>query len=254
MPFRCQGGFVRAPLVVFLAAILFCTTARAEARIAVASNFRVAALALEETLRAQGGEPLTLLFGSTGKHFAQIVNGAPFDALLAADAGRPAELERRGLIMPGSRFTYAHGRLVLWSADPTRIDPEGDVLRSLAFNRLAVANPRLAPYGLAAMEVLRALDVEASVRDRLVIGENISQAYQFVHSENAVLGLVALSQVASHEQGSRWLVPARLHAPIEQQAVLLTEAAGAVAFLQFIRHPDGQAIIRRHGYEIPGDD
>lgn len=245
---------MRARLAACLLMMMCSPVLQAEARIAVASNFRAAAEALAQARVAAGAAPVALVFGATGKHFAQIVNGAPFDALLAADAARPIELERRGLVQPDSRFTYARGRLVLWSADRKMVDADGNVLRDPAFSRLAIANPRLAPYGLAAIEVLHALGIESRVQDRLVIGENISQAYQFVHSGNADIGLVALAQVAGHSEGSRWPVPDRMHQPILQQAVLLTDSPGARAFLAFMQDAAGRRIIKQHGYGVDSGD
>ncbi len=225
-----------------------------EIRVAVASNFAGAARQLAGRFESRTGHEVKLSFGSTGKQYAQIRNGAPFHAWLAADSRRPALLEAGGLVQPGSRFTYALGRLVLWSPDPGLVDEEGDVLRKGGFRHLAVANPRLAPYGLAARQLLRKLGLWDELRDRMVRGENIGQAFQFVNSGNAELGLVAASQVLGEgrpPRGSLWIPSAHLYHPIEQQAVLLRDDAVARAFLRFVASDEGRAIIRANGYEVP---
>jgi molybdate transport system substrate-binding protein len=182
-------------------------------------------------------------------------NGAPFEVLLAADAETPRRLEAEGLAVPGTRFTYATGRLVLWSAQPGAVDPRGDVLRQTPRGMLAIADPRLAPYGAAAIETLKNIGVLAAWQPHFAQGENIAQAYQFVASGNAPLGLVALAQVAEDgriARGSGWIVPADLHAPIRQDAVLLQAGArnpAAAAFLQYLRGDTARAILRRAGYE-----
>ncbi|HEB95159.1 MAG TPA: molybdate ABC transporter substrate-binding protein [Sedimenticola thiotaurini] len=222
--------------------------------VAVASNFIAAARVLAERFQEVSGHQVRLIAGATGKHYAQIRHGAPFHLFLAADARRPALLEQAGLVQPDGRFTYAIGRLVLWSPDPGLVDGAGSVLeRRGAFRHLAIANPKLAPYGRAARETLQALGLWRSLQGRLVRGENIGQAYQFVRSGTAQLGLVALSQLRADEsapEGSRWLVPERLHAPIEQQAVLLRDTPAARGFLAFMRSDEGRALIRRFGYEV----
>jgi len=190
--------------------------------------------------------------GSTGKLYAQIVNGAPFDVFLAADVERPARLEADGRAVPGCRFTYALGRLALWSRDATRVDDAGEVLRSAEFNRLAIANPRLAPYGRAAREALLALGLWEALQPRLVLGENIAQTHVFVYTGNADLGFVAWSQIlAGGAGGSHWLVPAALHEPVEQQAVALRDNGPVRAFVDFLRSPDARQIIREFGYDTP---
>jgi molybdate transport system substrate-binding protein len=209
---------------------------------------------LAERFEAQSDHRVILLPGSTGKHFAQIVNGAPFDAFFAADVKRPERLEAEGRIIPGSRFSYAIGKLVLWSPDPELVDGDGAVLESGTFRRLAIANPRLAPYGRAAQQFLESRGIRESLRPKLVRGENIGQAFQFVASGNAELGLVALSQLMQSGRepaGSRWQVPEKLHAPIEQQAVLLSDSAAAADFMRFAKSEPARAIIRDSGYGIP---
>ncbi len=200
---------------------------------------------------------LDFVAGSTGKLYAQIINGAPFDVLLAADQERPRRLEDAGLAVRGSRQTYAAGRLVLWSPDPQRLQGDGaTVLRTGDFRSLAIANPRLAPYGGAAVETLQALNVYADVRDCIVMGENVGQAYAMVASGNAELGLVALSSVESRGEarsGSHWIVPPGPYAPIRQDGILLARGSNnpaARAFLQFLRSPPARELIERFGYGV----
>jgi len=223
-------------------------------RVAVASNFSVAITILSERFEVNTGHEVSLIFGSTGKHYAQIRNGAPFDAFFAADSRRPKLLEQEGLVLAGSRFTYATGKLVLWSPEAGYVDPDGDVLEQGAFRYLAIANPKLAPYGVAAREVMQARGVWDLLKPRTVRGENIGQAFQFVRSGNAELGLVAWSQLKRPDQsmtGSWWEVPRALYTPIDQQAVLLKENAPARAFLSFVRNENSRALIRSFGYDTP---
>jgi molybdate transport system substrate-binding protein len=226
-----------------------------EIRVAVASNFANAAGALAHRFEATSEHEITLVFGSTGKHYAQIRNGAPFEAFFSADDRHPEMLESDGLAIQGSRFTYARGRLVLWSPKDGYVDNRGQVPELGDFRHLAIANPRLAPYGLAAQEVLESRGLWEELQQNLVRGENIGQAFQFVKSGNAELGFVALSQVMSPasqpETGSRWLVPEGLHTPIRQQAVLLEDSAAARAFGEFIRSEEARSIIRIFGYQTP---
>lgn len=222
-------------------------------RVAVASNFAPALAALAEVFEQRSGSKVVLSRGSSGKHFAQIVNGAPFDLFFSADTDRPARLDQAGRVIDAQRFTYATGRLVLWSPKGLMVD-DGAVLRSGGFRRLAIANPRLAPYGKAAQQLLHALGLWEATQDRLIRGENIAQAFHFVHSGNAELGLVALSQVTSlapTQRASAWTVPAALHAPIEQQVVLLSDLAAARDFLAFVRSAEALAIIQGFGYAAP---
>ena len=223
-------------------------------RVAVASNFRHPMEAMKDAFERANGHSLVLIFGSTGKHYAQIRNGAPFDAFFAADAERPERLEREGLAVPGTRFTYAVGRIVLWSADPGLVDAEGEVLASGAFRHLAIANPDLAPYGAAARDLLRKIGLWQRLQPRLVRGENIGQTFQFVVSGNAELGFVARSQLESPQnafEGSRWMPPASAYPPIEQQAVLLRDSPAGRALLDFMRGDAAAAILRAYGYDSP---
>jgi len=225
-----------------------------EIRVAVASNFSIAITTLAEQFEANSGHTVSLIFGSTGKHYVQIKNGAPFDAFFAADTKRPELLEKEGVALPGSRFTYAFGKLILWSPQAGYVDPQGKVLEQGAFRHLAIANPKLAPYGKAAREVLQAIGVWGALKAKTVRGENISQTFQFVSSGNAELGLVAWSQVKQpgHPMtGSWWEVPQALYTPIEQQAVLLKENTAARAFLSFMKTEKSRALIRSFGYDTP---
>lgn len=225
-----------------------------ELRIAVTSNFRAAMGSLEAAWEAHSGHRLQLSFGSTGKHYAQIRNGAPFDVFLAADSLRPELLERDGLAAPGSRFTYAVGRLVLWSPQPDLVDADGAVLHTDKFRRLAIANPEHAPYGAAAREVLEALGQWQRLSARIVRGENVAQAFHFVSSGNAELGFFALAQTVGRDEaasGSSWRVPQALYTPIRQQAVLLSDSAPARSFLAWLRGDRATAIICDYGYDLP---
>lgn len=223
-------------------------------RVAVASNFTNAITTIARRYEANSGQKVALIFGSTGKHYAQINNGAPFDVFFAADIRRPKLLEEEGLALPGSRFTYATGKLVLWSTMTGYVNPTGSVLKLGEFRHLAIANPRLAPYGKAARETLQALGLWDRLSGRLVRGENIGQTFQFVNSGNAELGFVAYSQVKYPGQpitGSFWKVPQTLYTPIEQQAVLLKDNEAARAFLSFVRSEEALKIIHDYGYDTP---
>ncbi|MAR93228.1 MAG: molybdate ABC transporter substrate-binding protein [Pseudomonadota bacterium] len=222
--------------------------------IAVASNFTGPMEQIVARFQQQTGHQVRLSFGSSGKFFAQIQHHAPFQAFFSADQAKPRALEQAGLAVPGSRFTYAVGALVLWSADPERVDKAGRVLARGDFKRLALANPKLAPYGAAAVQTLAHLGLAESTRPRWVKGENISQTYQFVSSGNAELGFVALSQVMQRGEvrgGSHWRVPAEYHAPIRQDAVLLQRGAdsdAARALLDFVQGPEARSIMAAFGY------
>lgn len=222
-------------------------------RVAVAANFQPVVDRLAPAFDRASGHRLVVTGGSTGKLAAQIEQGAPFDVFLAADAARPLRLEQQGLAVAGSRFTYARGRLVLWSATPgQKLGPE--TLRRAAFAHLAIADPVAAPYGAAAVDVLVELGLYSRLAPKLVRGESIGQTYAFVASGAAELGFVALSQVMDDGKGSRWIVPAALHAPVDQQAVLLARAAdgeAARAFLAFLRAPEARRVIQSFGYELP---
>ncbi len=261
LPWR-SGRVGRAPLLSLLfLAIPWATTpliaapaAAAEIRVAVASNFVETIRGIASRFEDRTDHEVLLATGSTGKHYAQIVSGAPFEVFFAADSRRPRLLEESGEAVVGSRFTYAVGRLVLWSPDEGVVDASGDVLERGRFRYLAVANPRLAPYGLAAREVLESRGLWRALQDRMVRGENVGQAFQFVASGNADLGFVASSQIVRPGRtttGSFWAIPPELHTPIEQQAILLKNDDAAREFLAFVRSETALAIIRSHGYGTP---
>ncbi|MCM2252240.1 MAG: molybdate ABC transporter substrate-binding protein [Ramlibacter sp.] len=226
-----------------------------EVAVAVASNFMAPMQAIARDFEKETGHKAVLAFGATGNFYAQIRSGAPFMLLLAADQATAARLEKEGLSVAGSRYTYATGRLVLWSAQPGLVDDKGEVLARGDFRHIALANPTLAPYGAAAVETLTRLNLLERLRPRFVLGENISQTFQFVATGNAPLGFVALSQVTVDGRigrGSGWVVPAALHAPIRQDAVVLTrgkDSAAAAALAAFLRGERARAIIRSFGYE-----
>ena len=226
----------------------------AEVSVAVAANFTAPMKKIAVEFEKDTGHKAVLSFGSTGKFYAQIKNGAPFQVLLAADQETPAKLEQENLTIPGSRYTYAIGQLVLWSKQGGLVDDKGEVLRIGSFDKLAIADPRLAPYGAAAMEVLDKLGLRTALTPKLVQGENIGMAYQFVSTGNAALGFVALSQVQSDgkiQEGSAWVVPAALHAPIKQDAVGLTNSKGnpaAPALLNYLKGDKARNIIKGFGY------
>ena len=251
-----DGAFVKRSCGFLLGLLLAAApglSSADEIRVATASNFRETMTVLAHSFEAQTGHRVTPIFGSTGKHFAQIINGAPFDAFFAADSKRPMRLEKEGRVVAGSRFTYARGKLVLWSPTAAYVDREGEILRSGNFRHLAMANPGLAPYGAAAREVLKALGLWQELEGRVVLGENVGQAFLFTSSGNAELGFVAESQMVRRElsgEGSFWPVPDTLYHPIEQQAVLLQDNEASRAFMSFIRSIDAARIIRTHGYEI----
>ncbi|MDD3352306.1 molybdate ABC transporter substrate-binding protein [Zoogloea sp.] len=227
-----------------------------EISVAVAANFTAPMQKIAADFEKASGHKVQLIFGSTGKFYAQIKAGAPFLLLLAADDETPARLLREGEGVPGSSFTYAIGKLVLWSPKPGYVDDAGAVLRSGRFERLSMANPRLAPYGLAASETLKALGLSDALQARIVMGESITQAFQFVASGNAELGFVAYSQVHKDGQrieGSYWLVPSRHYTPIRQDAVILKKGQGVPAveaLAAYLRSRSAVTVIRSYGYEI----
>ena len=235
-----------------------CLSAQAdEVRVAVAANFATPLKTLAADFEKDTGHTLALSAGATGKLYAQIKSGAPFDVFLSADDETPARLEKEGDAVAGSRFTYAVGRLMLWSAQPNTVDAQGAVLKTGNFKHLALAAPHLAPYGAAAVQTLTQLGLLTALQPRFVQGESIGQTYSFVASGNAELGFVALSQVFENgriNQGSGWIVPASLHEPLRQDAVLLTRSrdkAAARALLAFLQGSKARGLIRAFGYETP---
>ncbi|HEY3889204.1 MAG TPA: molybdate ABC transporter substrate-binding protein [Caulobacteraceae bacterium] len=222
-----------------------------EITVAVAANFAEPAKEIAAAFEKVSGDKVTLSFGSSGQFYSQIANGAPFEVFLSADADRPTKAEQAGLAVVGTRFTYATGRLVLWSATPGLVDSHGAILNSGGFAKLAIADPAAAPYGLAAIQTLKTLGLYDRIQPKIVQGSSIAQAFAFVKTGNAELGFVALSQVISEPGGSRWLAPEADHEPITQQAVLLktgADSAGSRAFLSFLKGGQARAIIRRFGY------
>ena len=246
-----------ACIVIALAVASPLGTAHAgEVQVAVAANFAAPLAKIGEAFTAASGHTLKVSVGSTGKFYSQIVAGAPFEVLIAADDETPMKLIADGLAVAGSNFTYAIGKLVLWSAQPGFVDDKGAVLGGGKFAHLAVANPKLAPYGQAAMEVLKARGLTEALAPRIVTGETIAQAFQFVASGNAELGFVALSQVAvpgKPASGSFWLVPPSLYGEIRQDAVLLKSGAAnpaATALLAYLKGDAARATIQSWGYGL----
>lgn len=228
----------------------------AEAQVAVAANFAEPMKAIAAVLQKTTGHTLKISTGASGAFYTQIKNGAPFDVFLSADNERPEMLEKDGLTQPGTRFTYATGKLVLWSVKPGRVDGQGAVLKAADLGKVAHANPKTAPYGTAALQVLDRLGLTDTLRPKLVQGESIGQTFNFVKTGNADVGFVALSQVLDGgrlKEGSMWVVPQTNYDPIRQDAVLLKKGAGnpaAQALLQLLRSPNIQDLIRSHGYGL----
>jgi len=242
-------------LMLALAGIAFCAHADVVS-VAAAANFTAAMKKLAPLYEQQTGNRLAVSFGSTGQLYAQIRNGAPFEIFLSADTATPQQLIADGQAVAGSYFVYARGRLVLWSSAANYVDEDGSILQRRPLNKIAIANPKTAPYGQAALETLSALKLRETLQPKFVTGENIAQTQQFIRSGNVPLGFIALAQVQAlpaAERGSYWLVPAQLHRPIEQGAVLLKggNAKAAQTFLVFLKSPEAIAIIRQLGYEVP---
>lgn len=226
-----------------------------EVTVAVAANFMAPLQQIAAAFEKDTGHKIVAAYGSTGKFYAQIKNGAPFELLLAADAQTPARLVTENAAVAGSQFTYAVGRLVLWSAKPAVVDDRGEVLKKGGFDHIALANPKLAPYGAAGLEVMKALGVQDALQPKIVSADNITQAYQFVSSGNALLGFVALSQVLKDGKigGSAWMVPAHLYAPIRQDGVMLDKGRGkpaAQALAKYLQGSKARAIIESFGYGL----
>lgn len=231
-------------------------TAAGEVRVAVASNFAAALAELAVEFESAAGHRVLASPASTGKLHAQISNGAPFEVFLAADAVRPRLLEESGLAVAGTRFTYAFGRLALWTASSGLEVEDGAILKSDAYRHLAIANPRTAPYGAAARQVLERMELWQDMQRRLVFGENVGQTFQFVSTGNAEVGFVALSQLLRPgypATGSHWIVPPALYRPIDQQAILLgvgRDNPAAVEFVSYLRSAAAREIIERFGYGV----
>lgn len=240
----------------FFIALLFISMPlqAAQINVAVASNFSPVMKQIIALYEQQSDHSVTLISGSTGKLYAQILNGAPFDAFFAADSDRPQKLEKKQRIIPNSRFTYAIGKIVLWSPDASLIDKQGQVIQAMTFHHLAIANPKLAPYGRAAQQVIESQGVWEQLQDKIVRGENIGHTYHFIKSGNAALGFIALSQIKADKtinQGSHWLVPVALYDPIEQQAVQLSNKAAVSDFFRFVDTQAAKQILFDFGYDVP---
>lgn len=239
--------------IAFIVAGLLANTALAgQTNVAVAANFTDAANEIATAFKAETGHEAVLSFGSTGQLYTQITQDAPFEVFLSADNTRPAKAIADGLGVEGTVFTYAIGRIVLWSADAGLVKGE-ETLKEGAFDKIAVANPETAPYGAAAIEAMKALGVYDGLSAKIVQGNNIAQTFQFVETGNAELGFVALSQIAGSDAGSRWVVPAELYTPIRQDAVLLKKgeaSEAAKAFLDFLKSPTVAAVIEKYGYGV----
>lgn len=242
-------------LTLFALSLLPAIAWSGEVRVAVAANFVPTLERLAADFGERTGHRVLASSASTGKHYAQIRNGAGFDVFLAADAQRPALVEQEGLGVAGTRFTYAQGRLALWVPGEAALPAPREYLEAARFRRLAIANPRLAPYGLAAQQVLERWQFWDRLQDRLVSGENVAQATQFVATGNAQAGLVALAQVlalAPDARGAYSPIPSGLHDPIDQQALLLRDSSAARAFIEYLRSDAAVARIREAGYLVPG--
>jgi len=244
-------------LSLLLAGLLLSVSAYAETvQVAVAANFTAPMQQIAADFEKDTGHKAVLSFGATGKFYAQITNGAPFEVFLSADDETPAKLEKELLIAPHSRFTYAIGKLVLWSAQDGYVDAKGEILKNGEFKHLSLANPKTAPYGAAAIEVLKKLSAFERVEARIVQGENIAQAHQFVATGNAELGFVALSQVYKDGKitsGSAWIVPTTLYAPIRQDAAILAKGLhnpAAKALADYLKSDKARAVIKSYGYEL----
>jgi molybdate transport system substrate-binding protein len=244
-------------LGILTLSLLTVATAHAdEVKVAAAANFTGPMQVIAVLFERDTGHKASLTFGATGKFYAQIVNGAPFELLLSADDETPARLVREGLAVTGTSFTYAIGKLVLWSANPKLVDDKGEILKKGGFKHVAIANPKTAPYGAAAMQTMSKLGVVDSLKPLFVQGENIAQTHQFVSTGAAELGFVAYSQVIKNGQvgsGSGWVVPGNLYDPIRQDAVILSKGRdkpAATALLNYMKGQKAQDVIKSFGYEL----
>ncbi|MDD2046065.1 molybdate ABC transporter substrate-binding protein [Pseudomonas putida] len=250
---KCAPRFALAALATFMT---FNSAWAEEVQVAVAANFTAPIQAIAKDFEKDTGHKLVAAYGATGQFYAQIKNGAPFEVFLAADDSTPAKLESEGDSVKGSRFTYAIGTLALWSAKPGYVDAKGEVLKKNEFKHLSIANPKAAPYGLAATQVLDKLKLTEATKAKIVEGQNITQAFQFVSTANAELGFVALSQIYKDgkvSEGSAWIVPASLHEPIKQDALILNKGKdnpAAKALVDYLKGPKAAALIKSYGYEI----
>ena len=243
--------------VITLALLLFGQASwSATVLVAVAANFSKPMTEIVSQFEKATGHSAKLSFGSSGKFVSQLENGGPFEVLLSADEKGPEKLEQAGLTVPNSRFVYALGKLVLWSATPNFVDDKGKILMTSNFKHLALADPKVAPYGAAAIDVLKKMKLLEKLQPLFVQGENIAQTYQFISTANAELGFLALSQVIKNGKivgGSSWIIPDNLHAPIRQTAVLMKTGAenpAARALIDYLKSIPALAIIKKHGYDL----
>ncbi|MDD1621105.1 MAG: molybdate ABC transporter substrate-binding protein [Methylococcaceae bacterium] len=252
-----SSNALRRILLILCLVSLSAITQAATTLVAVAANFTKPMEEIAAEFQKATGHEAKLSFGSSGKFVSQMENGAPFEVFLSADESNPLKLEQNGATVAGSRFVYALGKLVLWSAKPGYVDDQGQILAKGGFQHLALADPKLAPYGAAALEVLKGMGLQEKLQPLLVQGENIAQTQQFVSTGNAELGFVALSQVIENGKiasGSGWIVPSNRYAPIKQSAVLLNlgaENPAAKALLDYLKSKPALAIIEKYGYDLP---
>ncbi|QHC96183.1 molybdate ABC transporter substrate-binding protein [Pseudomonas sp. R84] len=248
--------FAPTCLASLLAVFAIGTVQADEVQVAVAANFTAPIQAIAADFEKDTGHKLVAAYGATGQFYTQIKNGAPFEVFLSADDTTPEKLEKEGDTVKGSRFTYAIGTLALWSAKEGYVDAKGEVLKNNEYQHLSIANPKAAPYGLAATQVLEKLKLAEATKAKIVEGQNITQAYQFVSTGNAELGFVALSQIYKDgkvSSGSAWIVPASMHDPIKQDAVILNKGkdnAAAKALVEYLKGPKAAAVIKSYGYQL----
>ena len=247
------AGSLQLAVIAIIAVVVGGNAHAGETNVAVAANFTDAAKEIAAAFKAKTGHQAVLSFGSSGQLYTQITQGAPFQIMLSADHERPTKLVADGLAVADSRFTYAIGKLALWSKTKDYVKGE-ETLKAGAFAKLAIGNPTAAPYGAAAIDMLKALKLYEALQPKIVQGNNIAQTFQFIETGNAELGFVALSQIVERPEGSRWLVPGNLYTPIKQDAVLLKKGAGsdaAKAFLDFLKGPEAAAVEAKFGYGTP---
>lgn len=250
-------ALARMTILLLVAALTSTPSLAGEVHVAVAANFAAPMKLLVREFERESGHRALVSLGATGQLYTQIRQGAPFGVLLAADATTPSKLASDGYALAETQRTYAIGRLLLWSRDADYVDARGDVLRNGNFRRLAIANPKLAPYGATATQTLSALGLREKLRSKIVEGANINQTFQFVASGNAELGFVAMSQIMQEgrlQRGSAWIVPANLHEPIRQDVILLAKGQdnpAAIALLRYLDSKPARDIIGRYGYELP---
>jgi len=245
-------GYVGAVVGLALAAIVAAPATAAQVNVAVAANFTEPAKEIAASFKQKTGHEAILSFGASGQFYNQIVQDAPFAIMLSADDERPKKLVSDGLGVAESRFTYAVGKLVLWSKTADLVKGEA-TLKSGSFAKLSIANPTAAPYGAAAIEAMKSLGVYDALQAKIVQGNSIAQAFQFIDTGNAELGFVALSQLAGNTSGSRWMVPQNLFKPILQDAVLLKKGAAneaANAFMAYLKGPEARVVIEKYGYGL----